>query len=146
MLRHSWSAALLVLGAATSAVPTAAAAPPADALAPGSRCFEMRTYYTMPGKLPALHARFRDHTNKLFVKHGMTLVGYWVPRDKEKGADNTLVYVLAYPDCAAREKSWQAFMADPEWKAVREASEVNGKLLEKIDSVLMNATDYSPMK
>jgi hypothetical protein len=145
MLRSRLSIAVFVLGAAALATVRVSAAPPGSR-APDSRCFEMRTYTAAPGKLEALNARFRDHTNKLFVKHGMTLVGYWIPRDKDKGADNTLVYILAYPDCTAREKAWQAFVADPDWKAVRDASEVNGKLLDKIESVLMNATDYSPIK
>jgi hypothetical protein len=81
------------------------------------RCYEMRTYHTPPGKLQELHARFRDHTVKLFEKHGMTNIGYWTPMDKEKGEDNTLIYLLAYPSREAREKSWKAFMADPDWQA-----------------------------
>jgi hypothetical protein len=132
--------------AAAALVMAETPAPPAASLASDSRCFELRTYTAAPGKLDALHARFRDHTTGLFRKHGMTVVGYWVPRDKDKGADNTLVYILAYPDCAAREKAWQAFRADPEWVRVRDASEAAGKLVEKADSVLMTATDYSPMK
>jgi hypothetical protein len=115
-------------------------------VAKDSRFFEMRTYYAAPGKLEALHARFRNHTNRLFQKHGMTLIGYWVPTDKEKGADNTLVYILAYPSREAREKSWQGFLNDPEWKKARAESEVNGKLVEKVESVYLNATDYSPIK
>src|SRR5687768_17479202 len=91
-------------------------------IARDSRFFEMRTYYAAPGKLEALHARFRNHTNGLFKKHGITLVGYWVPTDKDKGADNTLVYILAYPSREAREKSWQAFVDDPDWKAAKAAS------------------------
>ena len=115
-------------------------------IAKDSRFFEMRTYYAAPGKLEDLHARFRNHTNPLFRKHGMTLVGYWVPTDKEKGADNTLVYILAYPSREARAKSWAAFAADPDWQAARTASEVNGKLVDKVDAVFLNATDYSPLK
>jgi hypothetical protein len=76
----------------------------------------------------------------------MTLVGYWVPSDADKGADNTLVYLLAFPDRAARDKAWKDFMSDPAWIAARTASEVNGKLTEKIDSLILTATDYSPMK
>jgi hypothetical protein len=146
MLRSLLLVTALSLAATALAALSAPAAPPPKSLAPDSRCFEMRTYYAMPGKLEALHARFRDHTNDLFKKHGMTLVGYWVPNDKDKGADNTLVYVLAYPDCAARAAAWKGFTADPAWTKAREASEVNGKLLEKVDSVLMTATDYSPIK
>lgn len=109
------------------------------------RFFEMRTYTAAPGKLEALHARFRDHTNKLFVKHGMTLIGYWTPTDGEK-ASNTLVYILAYPSKEAREASWKAFMDDPNWKKAKEASEVNGKLVDKVESVYLKPTDYSPIK
>src|SRR4051812_41409130 len=73
-----------------------------------NRVFEMRTYYAAEGKMKALHARFRDHTNKLFVKHGMDLVGYWVPTD-EKGAETKLIYMLAYPSKEAADRSWKAF-------------------------------------
>jgi hypothetical protein len=109
------------------------------------RCYEMRTYHTPPGKLQELQARFRNHTLKLFEKHGMINIGYWVPMDKEKGADNTLIYILAYPSREAAEKSWKAFRADPDWQAAMKASEVNGKLVEKADSVFLTATDYSPL-
>ena len=110
-----------------------------------TRVFEMRTYYAEPGKMMALHARFRDHTNKLFVKHGMTLIGYWVPVDA-KEAEEKLVYILAYPSKEAAESSWKAFRADPDWKAAQAASEKDGKLVKKVESVFLNPTDYSPIK
>jgi hypothetical protein len=121
-------------------------APPSAAK--GGHVFEMRTYYANPGKLEALNARFRDHTTKLFEKHGMTNVGYWIPIDGTTGAatGNTLVYILSYPSLEARKTSWDAFQNDPEWKAVRDESEKDGKLVEKVDSVFLTATDYSPMK
>ena len=112
---------------------------------PAERFFEMRTYTAPPGKLEALHARFRDHTNKLFVKHGMQLVGYWTPTEGEK-ASNTLVYILAYPSKEAREKAWKDFQDDADWKKAKEESEVNGKLVDKVDSVFLKPTDYSPIK
>src|SRR5262249_12844937 len=132
--------------AALCMLATAASSAQAPTSAPASRCFELRTYTAAPGKLDALHARFREHTNALFAKHGMTMLGYWVPREKDKGADNTLVYMLAFPDCAAREKAWEAFRTDPEWIKVKDASEAAGKLVDKVDSVLLTATDYSPLK
>ena len=106
-----------------------------------TRCYEMRIYYAAPGKLDALHARFRDHTCKLFEKHGMVNIGYWAPMDN---TENKLVYLLAYPSREAREKSWKEFMADPDWNAARTASEVNGKLVTKADSIFLAATDFSP--
>ena len=134
------------LGAAAIAAAQVAAPAPGGSLAHDSGAFELRTYTAAPGKLEALHARFRNHTNRLFAKHGMKLVGFWVPNDKDQGADNTLVYLLRYPDRAAREKAWEDFRKDPEWIAAREASEANGKLVEKVDSTMLTATDYSPMK
>jgi hypothetical protein len=128
---------------AQAATPTVA---PSPSLAKGSRCFELRTYYAAPGKLEELHARFRNHTLKLFKKHGMEVVGFWGPTDKEKGSENTLVYILAFPSRDARDKAWRDFRSDPEWQAVAQESEKNGKLTEKIDSVIMMATDYSPAK
>ena len=109
------------------------------------RFFEMRTYIAAPGKLDALNARFRNHTNKLFVKHGMELVGYWTPAEGA-AAENTLIYILAYPDKDAREKSWKAFQADPEWQRVRTETEANGKLVEKAELLFLKPTDYSPIR
>jgi hypothetical protein len=105
----------------------------------------MRTYYAHPGKMQALHARFRDHTNKLFVKHGMTLIGYWSPID-EKQAEQKMVYILAYPSKAAADKSWADFRKDPDWDTARMASEKDGPLVAKVESVFLNPTDYSPIK
>lgn len=128
---------------AQPATPTVA---PSPSLAKDSRCFELRTYYATAGKLEELHARFRNHTLKLFKKHGMEVVGFWGPTDKEKGSENTLVYILAFPSRDARDKAWRDFRSDPEWQAAAKESEKNGKLTEKIDSVIMMATDYSPLK
>jgi hypothetical protein len=134
------------LGAVGALAAVRVSATPPGSLAPDSRCFELRTYTAAPGKLEALHARFRDHTNAIFTKHGMTMVGYWVPSEADKGAANTLVYLLAFPSRAARDKAWDEFRVDPAWTAARNASEVDGKLTDKVESLLLTATDYSPMK
>lgn len=110
-----------------------------------NRVFEMRIYTAHPGKLEALHKRFRDHTNRLFVKHGMQLVGYWTPTDGPE-AENTLVYILAYPDRASAEKSWKAFRDDPEWKKAYEESHKDGPIVMKVESKFLTPTDYSPIK
>ena len=106
-----------------------------------TRVFEMRTYYAAPGKLDDLNKRFREHTVALFTKHGMTNLGYWTPLENP---DNKLVYVLAYPSREARDASWKAFMGDPDWKKAQSESEVNGKLVAKVDQLFMTATDFSP--
>ncbi len=85
--------------------------------------------------------RFRQHTCSLFEKHGMTNIGYWMPLENP---DRKLYYILAYPSREARESSWQAFMADPAWKAVAAETEKNGKLVAKVDSTFMHVTDFSP--
>ena len=104
-----------------------------------SRCFELRTYTVRPGgSIDLLHSRFRDHTTRLFKKHGMTIVGYWQPVTKP----DTLIYLLAYKDTAARDASWAAFQTDPEWRKV--VGEMVVPL--QVENVFMSATDYSPMK
>ncbi len=106
-----------------------------------ARCFEMRVYYAAPGKLDDLHARFRNHTIRIFDKHGMTSIGYWTPLENP---DNKLIYVLAFPSREARETAWTEFRADPEWKKVAAESEANGKLVTKVESTFLQATDFSP--
>lgn len=123
-------------------------APAADA---AERFFEMRTYIAHEGKFDDLHKRFRNHTNRLFQKHGMQLVGYWTPVADAKGeltpeAARTLVYILAYPSREAREASWKGFMADPEWQAVYKESHKDGPLVAKVISQYLKPTDYSPIK
>lgn len=104
--------------------------------------YEMRVYDAPEGKLDALHARFREHTMKLFAKHGMTNVGYFVPAGDNP--ERRLIYFLAYPDRAARDASWQAFLADPDWKSAHAASERDGPLVKKIVTRFLVPTDYSP--
>ena len=112
-----------------------------------TRVFEMRTYTAAPGKFAALQTRFRDHTLRIFEKHGMQSIGYWVPADGPT-AENTLVYILAHKDREAAKKSWAAFGADPEWQKVRTASMApdGASLTTKVESVFLNPTDYSPLK
>ena len=142
MKKMFWAIAFVTVGLAVGfwlgrATPSEAAAK--------NRVFELRTYYTNEGKLPDLQARFRNHTTKLFKKHGMTNIGYWVPQDSP-ASQNTLIYIIAHDSREAAKKSWDAFRDDPEWKKVRDASEANGKIVSKLDSVYMDATDYSPLK
>ena len=113
--------------------------------APKGRVYELRTYTTLPGRLDALNARFRNHTIKLFEKHGMKNIGYWVPQDEPKRS-NTLIYVVSHESKEAAMASWKAFQADPEWVKARTASEESGKIVEKVERVFMDAVDYSALK
>jgi hypothetical protein len=135
--------ALLCLVTALTAAPALVAEQ-----APGGRVFELRTYTASPGQLDALNARFRDHTVALFKKHGMEIVGFWVPTDKDAGAGEKLVYMLAHQSRAAAEASWNAFRVDPEWVKVKADSEKagGGSLTVKIESVFLSGVDYSPLK
>jgi hypothetical protein len=104
--------------------------------------YELRVYTAAEGKLPELLKRFREHTRHLFERHGMKNVAYWTATDEPKKA-NTLVYILKYPSREAATASWKAFQDDPEWQQVRNKSEENGKLVEKVDSTFMVLTDFS---
>lgn len=111
-----------------------------------NRVFEIRTYHTLPGRLDALLARFRDHTTKLFEKHGITNIGYWVPQEGQTGAGATLIYILAHASRDAAKKSFDAFRADPEWVRVRTESEKDGKIVDKVESVFLDPVDFSKIK
>src|SRR5262245_9630915 len=111
-----------------------------------SRVYELRTYTTLPGRLPALHKRFSEHTMKLFEKHGMKNEMYWTPTDAEH-KDNTLIYIVSHESEEAAKKNWAAFQADPDWIKARDASEADGKILAKApERVFMALTNYSPGK
>jgi hypothetical protein len=107
-----------------------------------SKCYELRIYYCETGRLDALISRFENHTTRLFEKHGMTNVGYWVPVTNEK---NALYYILSYPSLAVRDSSWKEFTNDPEWKSVRAKSEESGKIVTKAESAFLQTTNYSPV-
>ena len=111
---------------------------------PAARVFELRTYHTHPGRLGALNDRFRDHTIPLFKKHGMQPIGFWTPAEGTEAADSTLVYLLEFPSREAAEQSWAAFRSDPEWQEAKSASEADGPIVERVESVFLEPTDYGP--
>jgi hypothetical protein len=117
----------------------------ARAQSDGKKVFELRTYTAPEGKLPDLQKRFRDHTRRIFDKHGMKSIGYWTPQDAPN-SQNTLIYILEHPSREDAKKHWAEFQADPEWQKVSTESQVNGRIVSKVDSVFMEATDYSPIK
>src|SRR5262247_3531521 len=135
---------VLVFGAGVLAGTLLPSAAPLRAQGAGT-VFELRTYTAPEGKLANLQARFRDHTIRIFNKHGMKSIGYWVPQDAPN-SQNTLIYILEHPSREAAKKNWADFSADPEWQKVSAESQVNGRIVSKVDSVFMDATDYSAIK
>ena len=144
---NRWFAATLLLaGFAAGSLLTARFMSPVKAEAAANRVFELRTYTTNEGRLPALEKRFREHTMTIFERHGMKNVGYWIPQDGPTHS-NTLIYVISHESREQAKKNWAEFAADPEWKKVATESQVDGKILAKNpDSVYMDPTDYSPVK
>src|SRR5687767_4857704 len=113
--------------------------------AQSARVYELRTYTAPDGKLEELHARFRNHTLRIFQKHGMSNVAYFKPQDALL-SQNTMIYLIAHPSREAAKQNWAAFGKDPEWQKVAQETQVNGKIVAKVESVFLDATDYSPMK
>jgi NIPSNAP len=106
--------------------------------------YELRTYTAPAGKLDALEARFRDHTEAIFKRHSLHAIGYWVPQDNKS---NQLIYIVEHKSKEDATKNWAAFQADEEWKKVRAESEAGGPLTTKPpESVYMNPTDFSRLK
>ena len=139
--RIASAVALLALGFAFGSWNATAVANAQNA----NRVYELRTYTAPEGKLPDLQARFRNHTMRIFERHGMKNVGYWVPQDAP-AKDNTLIYIISHESREAAKKSWAAFAQDPEWQKVNKESNANGKILAGVVSVYMDPADYSPMK
>ena len=106
------------------------------------RVFELRTYTAHEGRLNDVVNRFRDHTARIFERHGVVSIGYWIPKE----TPNTLIYILAHPSREAANKNWDAFRNDPEWKTARAASELNGPIVVKTQSVFMDPTSFSSLK
>ncbi|MDP3068948.1 MAG: NIPSNAP family protein [Opitutaceae bacterium] len=121
------------------------AVPFASAAAHAGPAYELRTYHVLPGRMPAMLARFRDHTVKLFERHGMVNVGYWTPADEKAGEGAKLIYLLEHKSREAATASWKAFGADPQWQDVRKKSEADGKIVAKVESLFLTATDYSKL-
>ena len=107
--------------------------------------FELRTYTCNEGKLPDLLKRFREHTMEIFERHHMHNVGYWIPAD-EPLHSTTLIYMISHESREAATANWKAFREDPEWQKVSKASEENGKIVKKVDSVFMSPADFSALK
>ena len=146
MMTHRWmlvALGLLVFGLGFAAGQFANVEPVASAQ--GSRIFEMRTYTAHPGKLDALNARFRDHTTRIFERHGITNVAYWTPQEAPL-SESTLVYILAHDSRDAAQEGWAAFREDPDWARAAEESQRDGRLVESVDVLWLEATDYSKIK
>jgi hypothetical protein len=135
----------VVLGALVVGIAVwSAAVPAADAPASG-KVYELRIYKTNPGKLQALHARFRDHTCPIFKKHGIEMVGFWTLTATGDEPEDTLYYIVAFPSLEAQKQAWQAFKTDPEWIKAKAESEKEGVLVKEVQSKNLKATDYSPI-
>ena len=145
MLVTKTSLSLLICGAFATGILAHALFTPVTTHAAGNRVFELRTYTAQPGKLDALNARFRNHTLKIFEKHGMKNIGYWVPQDAP-AKENTLMYVISHESREAAKANWAAFSADPDWVKAKADSEKDGRLTVKTESVFLDPTDYSPPK
>ena len=133
----------LLLGNAGVSVSTAGASPAPAVSAQATRVFELRTYTAADGKLEDLLTRFRDHTARLFERHGMSNIGYWTPQE---GPGNTLVYLISHPSRAQAEANWDAFRADSEWQQAFEESQRDGPLVSNIERVWLDPTDFSPLR
>lgn len=136
--------AVFLAGIAVGTTVPSAQAPPPEAQ-PTTQVYELRTYVASEGKYDALLSRFRDHTMRIFEKHGMANIGYWTPQETPD-SESLLIYLLAHPSRAAADASWEAFISDPEWQAVAEESQRDGRLVAGLEQVYLEPTDFSPMR
>jgi len=108
--------------------------------------YEMRIYVCAPGRIGALHNRFRTITNRKFAEYGIKVIGYWTDT---YGQSNRLTYIVQYEDVADRERKWNAFIGDEEWNKARAASEApenGGPIVAHVINTIMVPTDYSELQ
>ena len=105
---------------------------------------ELRVYRCVPGKLPALLARFQNHTLKIWEKHGIRQAGFWTTLIGESNQE--LIYLLAWESLADREAKWGAFATDPEWLAVRAETEKDGAIVANVANQFLAPTAFSAVK
>src|SRR5580704_6850495 len=125
--------AILVAAFAAGSLITARFMQIQQARADSNRVYELRFYHTFPGRLTPLETRFRNGEVKVFEKNHMNFMGGWVPQDAPNH-ENLFIYMLAHENREAAKKNWAAFGADPEWKMIREKSEADGKIVEKVEN------------
>jgi hypothetical protein len=113
-------------------------------MADSNRVFELRVYHAVPGKLPALEARFRDTTSKILAKHNLNVVGYWVSENASP-SDDSFIWIVADASREEAKKNWDATFTDPAFQEVVKSEQAD-KLVEKVDVTYMHPTDFSPMK
>ena len=137
---------VLLLGAfAAGSLLTARFMTVQQARADSNRVYELRMYHTFPNRLTPLVTRFRNGEVKVFEQNHMKFMGAWVPQDAPNH-ENLFIYLLAHENRDAAKKNWAGFGADPDWKAIRDTSEADGKILEKVESTFMDPVDFSPLK
>ncbi len=116
-----------------------------QARADSNRVYELRMYHTFPNRLTPLVTRFRNGEVKVFEQNHMKFMGGWVPQDAPNH-ENLFIYLLAHENREAAKKNWAGFGADPDWKTIRDTSEADGKIVEKVESTFMDPVDFSPLK
>ncbi|MGH3170524.1 MAG: NIPSNAP family protein, partial [Trebonia sp.] len=100
--------------------------------------YELREYVAHAEMAEKLHRRFADHTFELFRRHGLTLVHFWT----DPARPERIVYLLVFDSQEQRDTAWAAFQADPDWKAVKAASEADGPVLASSSSSLLREAPY----
>ncbi|GAA4550227.1 NIPSNAP family protein [Pseudonocardia xishanensis] len=105
---------------------------------------ELREYTTIPGRMPAMVARFREHALPLFVRHGMDCLFVSVTELGEDCA-NQLVYALRFDSHEDMVAKWRAFRTDPDWQEAKRQSEAAGPLVSRSSRRLLDEEPFQQL-
>jgi len=105
--------------------------------------YEYRVYEAAPGKMAALQKRFETTTLPIFARHGITLLGFWIPIS---GDNSELHYIVEWPDYDTMSRTWAAFRADEEWIAARHESDKDGALVVRVRNQLWRMAPFAPKR
>lgn len=103
--------------------------------------YEIREYTTVPGKMPVLVQRFKEHGFSAFKRHGIELVFISLTSLGEV-SNNELVYVARFNSYQEMADKWRALNADPEWLAARKASEEDGAIVAKLSRRVLDPSSF----
>lgn len=104
--------------------------------------YQLRIYEIFEHNQLAFHRRFRDHAMRIMSKYGFDIVAMWETRNQQR---LEFVYLLAWADEAVKNAAWAAFMADEEWKEIKQMTGAqHGDLVGSIEDRVLFLTDYSP--
>lgn len=108
------------------------------------RIFELRTYRSHGARAGAKKIEMFDTAGEIEIFRRTGLTPVFFATDLTGQGLPSLTYLLTFPDLATREKSWNTFRVDPEWKKLSSTPGfTDAEIVVGIDNQILSPTPYS---